>query len=108
MFLKNLSKMDAREAIEKPVENFPLKFSQNSVDTVISMSGGYPYFIQFICKETYDVWLQSSFEGKEIPNIPPSDILRKLDADFFYGRWPNTTDKQREILRHTMLLVMLK
>jgi hypothetical protein len=104
IFLKNLNKADARDAIEKPVANFPLKFSDRSVDTVISLSGGYPYFIQFICKETYDVWLQSTFSGKEIPSISPDDVLRKLDADFFYGRWANTTDKQREILRYISML----
>jgi len=99
IFLKNLSKADARDAIEKPVAESELKFSSKSVDTVISGSRGYPYFIQFICKETYDVWQQAAFEGKEIPSIALNDILRKLDADFFYGRWANITDKQREILR---------
>ena len=99
IFLKNLNETDARDAIEKPVADLTLRFSDSSIDTVISGSGGYPYFIQFICKETYDVWLQAAFEGKEIPSIAIDDILRKLDSDFFYGRWANTTDRQREILR---------
>ena len=99
IFLTNLNKADARDAIEKPVADFTLRFSEKSIDAVISGSGGYPYFIQFICKETYDIWLQAAYEGKEIPSIAIDDILRKLDADFFYGRWANTTDKQRDILR---------
>ena len=104
IFLKNLNKADARDAIEKPVADLTLRFSNNSIDAVISGSGGYPYFIQFICKETYDVWLQAAFEGKEIPSIAIDDILRKLDTDFFYGRWANTTDKQREIMRLISML----
>jgi len=99
IFLSNLNKTDARDAIEKPVVELTLRFSEESIDSVISGSGGYPYFIQFICKETYDIWLQATYEGKEIPSIAIDDILRKLDADFFYGRWANTTDKQRDILR---------
>jgi len=99
IFLTNLSKTDARDAIKKPVADLTLKFSENSIDAVISGSGGYPYFIQFICKETYDIWFQAAYEGKEIPSIAIDDILRKLDADFFYGRWANTTYKQREVLR---------
>ena len=99
IFLKNLSKSDARDAIVKPLANTPLRFSNDSIDTVISVSGGYPYVIQFICKETYDVWIQASLEGKEIPGIPPDDLLRKLDADFFHARWVNITDRQREVLR---------
>jgi DNA polymerase III delta prime subunit len=99
IFLRNLNKIDARDAIEKPVINSPLRFSDTSIDTVISVSGGYPYFIQFICKEAYDVWLQATHEGEEIPSVSPDDILRKLDADFYYGRWANVTDKQRDVLR---------
>ena len=99
IFLRNLNRADARDAIEKPVVNAPVRFSEDSIEMVIIQSGGYPYFIQFICKETYDVWLQAAFEGKEIPAISSDDILRKLDADFFYGRWANVTDKQREMLR---------
>ena len=97
--LKNLNKADARDAIEKPVAGSPLQFSDYAIDTVFSISGGYPYFIQFICKEAYDINLQAEFENKEIPSISMDDIIRKLDADFFYGRWANVTDKQREILR---------
>jgi len=41
-------------------------------------------FIQFICRKTYDIRLQAAYEGKEIPSIAIDDILRKLDADFFY------------------------
>ena len=83
----------------KPLTDTQMRFSDVSIDTVISLSGGYPYFIQFICKETCDVWLQAALEYKEIPSISQDDILRKLDADFFYGRWANVTDKQRVILR---------
>jgi len=99
IFLRNLNDADARDAIEKPVANSHLKFSDCSINTVISVSGGYPYFIQFICKEAYDVWLQAAYKGKEIPFISPDDILRKLDANFFYGRWANVTERQREILQ---------
>ncbi|MCL1875605.1 MAG: ArsR family transcriptional regulator [Synergistaceae bacterium] len=99
IFLRNLSDTDARNAIEKPVADSPLKFSGEFVNTIISSSGGYPYFIQFICKESYDIGLQATLEKKEIPPISLENLFRKLDAVFFYGRWANATDKQREILR---------
>ena len=30
--------------------------------------------------------------------MPKAEILQKLDADFFSGRWTKVTDRQRELL----------
>jgi hypothetical protein len=31
--------------------------------------------------------------------LPTADITRKLDIDFFHGRWAKATDRQRELLQ---------
>ena len=62
------------------------------------MSGGYPYFIQFICREVYDAFLERLDHGEEA-KVPVADIERKLDVDFFAGRWSRATDRQRDLLR---------
>jgi hypothetical protein len=61
------------------------------------MSGGYPYFIQFICREVYDVWSLEA-PGGRAAGVPAVEIQRKLDSDFFAGRWSRVTDRQRELL----------
>ena len=39
---------------------------------ICHQSGGYPYFIQFICREVYDSFIQSySDEGKVTPVLLP-------------------------------------
>jgi hypothetical protein len=100
MFLKQLDEQSSREAIITPTEReeCPLRFSKNAVDMIIALSGGYPYFIQFICREVYDVWIAKIRSG-EVLSVPESDIVRKLDSDFFQGRWARTTDRQRELLQ---------
>jgi hypothetical protein len=100
MFLKQLDEAASREAIVKPIEDSkcPIKFTNATVDEIISLSGGYPYFIQYICKEVYDVWIAKIANG-EIAEIPAMDIVRKLDTDFFQGRWSRVTDRQRELLQ---------
>jgi hypothetical protein len=72
-------------------------FNNESVETIIDISGGYPYFIQFICREVYDVFIQQVGVG-EAPGVPVEEIIRKLDTDFFAGRWARATDRQRELL----------
>jgi hypothetical protein len=42
--------------------------------------------------------MQAISPGKPPPPIPADSIMRKLDTDFFSGRWSRATDRQRELL----------
>lgn len=97
--LTRLSIDESREAILKPIEvaECPLKLSGNSVELIIHESAGYPYFIQFIGREVYDVFIRQHAD-EEQKSVPVEAIQRKLDADFFAGRWARITDRQRELL----------
>jgi len=101
VFLSNLTKSESREAIVVPIQKFPqsLSFTEESIETIIESTGGYPYFIQFVCREVFDIWLQGD---KRI--IPLDEIIAKLDVDFFSGRWAKVTDRQRDLLRIVALL----
>ncbi len=97
--LRRLNEKNSREAILKPIGNTqcPIKLNDESVNLIVKNSGGYPYFIQFICRETYDIFLSKIAVG-ETPSVPVKEITRKLDTDFFAGRWARATDRQRELL----------
>ena len=99
IFLDRLNERDSRDAILKPINDAkcPVKFNPESVSTIVKVSGGYPYFIQFICREVYDVFIQKVNAGEK-PSVPVEEINRKLDSDFFAGRWARATDRQRELL----------
>ena len=99
LFLTQLNKSDSRDAITKPIENelCPITFQQNTVELIRKTSGGYPYFIQFICREYFDTWLSQNKKGQKMAVIS-ADILRKLDMDFFVGRWSRATDRQRDLM----------
>jgi len=103
MFLDRLGRRDCEEAILVPIRKASclVKFSEPAIDAIIEKSGGYPYFIQFICKESFDMYLQQlsiSSEGYIDYKKAIDDITRKLDNDFFAGRWAKATDRQRELL----------
>lgn len=99
VFLDKLSNTESRDAIIKPIDDAkcPAKFNEESIKLIIKESGGYPYFIQFICREVYDVFLQRVSDGKHL-SVPMEEIIMKLDKDFFSGRWAKATDRQRELL----------
>ncbi len=97
--LDRLSDKDGREAITKPIakSSCPVNLGNAIIADVLKASGGYPYFIQFYCREVYDAALQQA-ENSEPLTVSIPDITRKLDADFFSGRWPKATDRQRDLL----------
>lgn len=99
VFLKSLTPDESRDAISKPIEDAdcPIELSDRSVETIIEISGGYPYFIQFVCREVYDAFMQKIDKG-EHASVPTEEIEQKLDTDFFAGRWARATDRQRELL----------
>ena len=105
VFLDRLDESSSGDAIRKPIETSDCNITLRPelIASIISVSGGYPYFIQFICREVYDSALQMHRDGKPlIVSIP--DITRKLDTDFFAGRWARATDRQRELLSVVAML----
>jgi len=104
IFLDRLNEKDSRDAIQKPINDSkcPVKMDNSLIEQMIDISGGYPYFIQFLGREVYDVVLQriKTDEGPSGAKIPIlfTDIVRKLDNDFFAGRWSRATDRQRDLL----------
>lgn len=98
--IDSLNEEDAREAIVQPpnIAGSPIRFEDSVVDQIVEMSGGYPYLIQFICKEVFDAWITRIADGK-VPSVPAAEILEKLDQDFFAPRWQNATDRQQQLMQ---------
>jgi len=98
-FVDRLTRSESRDAILKPIDDAscPVQLTGESVETICNISGGYPYFIQFICREVYDSFMQK-MNGREGASVPVEAIEQKLDTDFFAGRWARATDRQRQLL----------
>ena len=102
--LGRLSDAASRAAVTRPIEaaqqqdSLPFALDPESVEMVVRESAGYPYFIQFICREVFDLFLQQLGRTNQTTPIPLESIRRKLDNDFFSGRWARVTDRQRDLL----------
>ncbi|MGA3160039.1 MAG: hypothetical protein ABSC77_02400 [Terracidiphilus sp.] len=106
VFLGPLNHEETRKAIQVPIKEkqCPVYFKDDSITTIWEVTRGYPYFIQYVCREVYDVWVQALDADGDVPGIPVIEIMRKLDTDFFSGRWAQVTDRQRELLQIVALL----
>lgn len=98
LFLDRLSDKDSADAVLRPIQNAksPVKFTKETVRAIVAASGGYPYFLQFFGRETYDATLQKTHRRQ--PQVHMVEITRKLDSDFYAGRWAKVTDRQRDLL----------
>jgi hypothetical protein len=98
--LERLSDAESREAILRPVQDSgcPVKWKADSVASIIKHSGGYPFFIQYLCRELFDSYLQQAAAGIRTPSVILEAAVHKLDSDFFAGRWSRVTDRQRALL----------
>ena len=99
IILDQLTPEESKDAILKPIEEsgHPVMFDEDATDLIIQQSGGYPYFIQFLCREVYDIFEQQ-LSNHERPSIPIDALLQKLDNDFFAGRWAKATEREKELL----------
>ena len=101
IFLKPLNEPETREAVCNPIESCgdcPIGFNDESITTVWQQTRGYPYFIQYVCREIFDIWVQALNADQAPPMVPVGEITLKLDTDFFAGRWAKATDRQRQLL----------
>lgn len=93
-----LSADDAKQALLRPAQDQRVTFSEAALDEAVTITGGYPYFIQEL---GYAVWTVA--EGPEITlddvraAVPAYEA--KLDGSFFRVRLDRTTDLQRAYLR---------
>src|SRR5262249_26584235 len=97
LFLRRLAEQDSRDANLKPIRAAAVQLEPDAVRTIIQISGGDPYFIRFICREVYDGLLQK-LDARDKSAVPINDITRKLDNNFFAGRWARATERQRQLL----------
>jgi len=100
VFLERLNRAATEDAILKPIADSacPVHFVDSSIDAIYAFTLGYPYFIQYVCREVFDIWTQNVAAGEQLRQIPMPEITQKLDSDFFAGRWARATDRQRDLL----------
>lgn len=104
--LDKLTPAATREAIVKPLSKRTggVRFSEATVKEIVRSSDGYPYFIQFMCREAYESYVQQRIRRVARPQVDVRSIVRKLDNDFYAGRWNKLTDRQRDLCTVIALL----
>ena len=97
MELKRLSERDARDAVLKPLEENPLKFSDEVVDKIVDISEGHPYYIQLLCYYLYDNAINNTVDIN-IYNSSFYLALNDMAQRMFDRIYNSTSENSQQIL----------
>ena len=89
---------EARDALVLPAEDQQASFEPAAIDSIVTESQGYPYFVQ---EWGYHAWnaAPGSLITLQDVTAASSSVTDTLDRDFFRVRFDRLTPKERDYLR---------
>jgi hypothetical protein len=93
-----LSMSDAERAITKPARDEGVEYTAEAVEQIISITKGYPYFLQEWGKHAWETAQQSPITGNDVRNASASAVAA-LDESFFRVRFDRLTTAEKNYLR---------
>jgi predicted ATPase len=89
---------DARAALEEPVTKEKVRFDKKALDTIIEVTGGYPYFLQ---EWAYHAWNVAEKSPIDEAAVKAATVRAKanLDESFFRVRFDRLSPRERDYLR---------
>ncbi|MBA3019645.1 AAA family ATPase [Propionicimonas sp.] len=92
-----LNEQHATEALTVPAEKVGCSYSPDALATILTASGGYPYFLQEYGKAIWDFADEKTFT--DLDALAAVEIGREqLDSGFFPSRWLRASDREREYM----------
>lgn len=89
---------DAAAALQEPVMEQQVRFTDEALNEIIRQTQGYPYFLQEWGYQAWNLASQSPIEA-DIINQTTQDSIRRLDANFFRVRFDRLTPREKDYLR---------
>jgi hypothetical protein len=89
---------DAKNALVTPSDREGVEWEEDAVELIVSVSAGYPYFIQEYGSEC---WLKAMSSPITYADAKEAIITARvqLDEGFFKARWDRISESQKEYLR---------
>jgi len=93
-----LADVEAELAIVKPARDKGVEFSREAVQSILSATRGYPYFLQEWGKHSWNVAEESPIRASDVYRAS-DEAIAALDESFFRVRLDRLTPKEKQYLR---------
>jgi hypothetical protein len=93
-----LQPIDAEDAVQEPVQEQGVRFTEAALQEIIVQTKGYPYFLQEWGYQSWNIATQSPI-GVDVIHQATRESIRRLDANFFRVRFDRLTPREKDYLR---------
>lgn len=93
-----LSRQDTEKALQDPLKATGVEFSEEALQEIFQLTQGYPYFLQ---EWGYQCWNHATERiiTLELVKETTSEVIRRLDENFFRVRFDRLTPSEKNYLR---------
>ncbi|MBS42516.1 MAG: ATPase [Nocardioides sp.] len=95
--IDRLGRPEADRALSAPAAEEDAEFTDDALDAMYDVTGGYPYFIQAYGKAVWDLAPGSPITGEDVAVAAP-EAERELAVGFFGSRFERATPGERDYL----------
>lgn len=89
---------DAKQALQEPVKNQQVSFSQEALDEILKVTEKYPYFLQEWGYQSWQIAQETPIDISVVRQAT-NEAIKRLDKNFFRVRFDRLTPREREYLR---------
>lgn len=87
----------AVKAITEPLKGFNVEYSEEAIDMIISVTKGYPYFIQQFCQLLYNNVNEKQIVAADVESTKDM-FFDTLDSGFFKVRYERCSDMDKRFI----------
>lgn len=95
--IDSLSNEQSQKAIEEPAKKFGISYSKEAVEKIISITKGYPFFIQQMCQVVYRNTEDKIIQDVHVENSI-NEFFKLLDVGFFKVRYERCAESDKKFV----------
>ena len=95
--IDSLTLEQSQKAIEEPAKKFHVSYTGDAIEKIVSITKGYPFFIQQLCQIVYK---NTEKEKIEVSDVEKSidEFLKTLDEGFFKSRYERCAESDKKFI----------
>lgn len=93
----SLTRDQSEFAIKIPAEKFGITYTDDAIEKIVSLTKGYPFFIQQMCQVVYQNTDEKEIRGIDVENNI-DEFFRMLDVGFFKVRYERCADSDKKFI----------
>ena len=93
----SLTDEQSKKAIEEPVKNLGVSYTDEAIDKIVEITKGYPFFIQQLCQIVFNK-TDSKIIDKDDVDSCITEFLTMLDNGFFKSRYERCAESDKKFI----------